>query len=111
MPQLTGNIVDLIRREIYPGTVTIADGRIARIDRFGNTPADDSRHNGSLPFLLPGFIDSHVHIESSMLSPALYGHTALGHGTVAVWPILTKSRTSAEPMESGTWSNKPGVRR
>lgn len=35
MPQLTGNIVDLIRREIYPGTVTIADGRIARIDRFG----------------------------------------------------------------------------
>ena len=45
MPQLTGNIVDLIRREIYPGTVTIADGRIARIDRFGNTPADDSRHN------------------------------------------------------------------
>ena len=103
MPQLTGNIVDLIRREIYPGTVTIADGRIARIDRFGNTPADDSRHNGSLPFLLPGFIDSHVHIESSMLSP----DTALS----PLWPILTKSRTSAGPMESGTWSNKPGVRR
>ncbi|MFR4026113.1 MAG: hypothetical protein ACLTZY_11030 [Alistipes indistinctus] len=75
MPQLTGNIVDLIRREIYPGTVTIADGRIARIDRFGNTPADDSRHNGSLPFLLPGFIDSHVHIESSGSSPWPYTDT------------------------------------
>ena len=101
MPQLTGNIVDLIRREIYPGTVTIADGRIARIDRFGNTPADDSRHNGSLPFLLPGFIDSHVHIESSMLSPALYGHTALGHGTVAV---------VADPHEIANVCGTDGIR-
>ena len=101
MPQLTGNIVYLIRREIYPGTVTIADGRIARIDRFGNTPADDSRHNGSLPFLLPGFIDSHVHIESSMLSPALYGHTALGHGTVAV---------VADPHEIANVCGTDGIR-
>ena len=101
MPQLTGNIVDLIRREIYPGTVTIADGRIARIDRFGNTPADDSRHNGSLPFLLPGFIDSHVHIESSMLSPALYGHTALGHGTVAI---------VADPHEIANVCGTDGIR-
>ncbi|MFI5135495.1 MAG: adenine deaminase, partial [Chitinophagales bacterium] len=70
---LKGNIVDLIRKEIYPGTITFEGGIISRIEKDLNTVYDQ--------FILPGFIDAHVHIESSMLVPSEFARLAVVHGT------------------------------
>ncbi len=69
-----GNIVDLFRGEIFPGEVFVEDGRIVRIAPCAG-PFDH--------FLIPGFVDAHIHIESSMLSPAEFARAASVHGTVA----------------------------
>jgi len=72
---ISGNIVDCANGRIYPGTVTISDGRIAGIteDRVSYDT-----------YLVPGFVDSHIHIESSMLTPSEFARAAVVHGTVAV---------------------------
>jgi adenine deaminase len=70
-----GNLVDLFSEEIYPAEITVEDGLIVSIKRTS------SRTNS---FLLPGLIDSHIHIESSMLTPQHFGRLALSHGTIAV---------------------------
>jgi adenine deaminase len=72
--QLSGNLIDILQQEIYPATVYIADGRIRKIVRDNNSYDQ---------YLLPGFVDAHVHIESSMLTPAAFARLAVVHGTVA----------------------------
>ena len=71
-----GNIVDISGRRIFPGTVTICEGRIADIKE------DSSKADGSLPFILPGFIDSHIHIESTLMVPENYARLAVANGIV-----------------------------
>jgi adenine deaminase len=73
--QIEGNIVDLQSNNIYKGQLTVEDGKIVQIVSLGNEDA-------ALPYIMPGFIDSHVHIESSMLVPAEFGRLAVVHGTV-----------------------------
>jgi len=76
MNEVTGNIVDIFNRVIYPGKVLINNhGKIHDIIKSANV--DDF-------YLIPGFVDSHVHIESSMLTPVQFGKQAFKHGTVAV---------------------------
>ncbi|WP_146513567.1 adenine deaminase [Rubripirellula amarantea] len=75
---ITGRLVDVHHREIYPARVNVADGRIARIERIEERHLDSS---GS--FLMPGFVDSHIHIESSMVLPSEFARVAVTHGTVA----------------------------
>ena len=71
---LQGNIVDLVAKRIFPGTVTVEDGRIIEV----------REDNGSYEnYIMPGLVDSHVHIESSMLPPAEFARLATVHGTVA----------------------------
>lgn len=72
---ISGNIIDVLRSEIFPGTLTIFDGRIADI-RY-----EDKKYT---QYILPGFIDSHLHIESSMLVPSELARIAAIHGTVAI---------------------------
>lgn len=72
--EVSGNIVDVLNKEIYQGTLKINRGRITDIVR--GKSADSV-------FILPGFIDSHVHIESSMLTPSAFARAAVIHGTVA----------------------------
>ena len=72
--QLTSNLVDIPGRTIRPVRLTVADGHIASIEAF------EGRVDG---FLLPGFIDAHVHVESSMLIPSEFARLAVLHGTVA----------------------------
>jgi len=60
--RLSGNIVDLHARRIYPGTIEWVDGRITRL-----IPEPGKRYHG---FIAPGLVDAHIHIESSMLPPA-----------------------------------------
>ncbi|RYY94180.1 MAG: adenine deaminase, partial [Chitinophagaceae bacterium] len=76
---LSGRLVRIAQRTIEPSTVTIEDGRIARIEPYtGPGPGADA-----LPYLLPGFVDAHVHVESSMLVPSEFARLAVVHGTVA----------------------------
>lgn len=73
---MSGQLVDLDVREIRPATVVVEDGRIAAVE-----PADGE----AVPdrYLLPGFVDAHVHVESSMLTPSEFARAAVTHGTVA----------------------------
>ena len=74
-----GHIVDVVSREIFDGTLTVEDGKIAEIKR-GGLPERERPY----PYLMPGFIDSHVHIESSMMVPHEFARIAVSHGTIGV---------------------------
>jgi adenine deaminase len=76
--QITGKLVDPLRRTIIPSLLTISHNRITEI-----VPLKDEAVNDELPFITPGFIDAHVHIESSMLIPSEFARVAVVHGTVA----------------------------
>ncbi|HTD92323.1 MAG TPA: amidohydrolase family protein, partial [Chitinophagaceae bacterium] len=73
---VTGNFVDIPGKRIYPATVTVSNGKIVSIQE--SALAESS----GLNYILPGFIDSHVHIESSMLVPSEFARLAVVHGTV-----------------------------
>src|SRR4051812_36873427 len=72
--ELNANVVDVIVGRVFPGTVTVADGHIAAIRE--TTDKVDG-------FILPGFVDAHVHVESSMMVPSEFARFASVHGTVA----------------------------
>ncbi|MBC9797902.1 adenine deaminase [Sinomicrobium weinanense] len=71
---ISGQFVDIPNREIFPARITIYDKRIASVERM---------ETASEAYILPGFIDAHVHIESSMLVPSEFARIAVVHGTVA----------------------------
>lgn len=70
---LSGQYVDILKKDIYPATLTIKNGIIENIVACDNAPSH---------YILPGFIDSHVHIESSMLIPSSFAKLAVVHGTI-----------------------------
>jgi adenine deaminase len=72
--QVSGGIVDVGSRRIFPGTVTVENRRIVRVERDDDVPGGG--------FILPGFVDAHVHIESSMMVPSEFARFAVAHGTV-----------------------------
>lgn len=71
---ISANIVDVINGRIFPGTVYWRDKKIERIE---------SENRQFDTYLTPGFVDAHVHIESSMLVPSEFSRLASVHGTVA----------------------------
>lgn len=73
---ITANLVDILAARVYPATVEIVNGKIKKITEL-------PLHNTQLPLALPGFVDAHVHIESSMLIPSEFARLAVVHGTVA----------------------------
>lgn len=90
--RISGNIVDVVHERIYPGTMEIRDGRILDIS------SDRETHS---VFIIPGFVDAHVHIESSMLVPSEFARIAAIHGTVG---------TVSDPHEIGNVLGINGVR-
>lgn len=74
---VAGNIVNILKKEIVYGEITVEDGKIKAISLLPS-----HKVQSSAPFILPGFIDSHVHIESSMLVPSEFARLAVVHGTV-----------------------------
>jgi adenine deaminase len=70
-----GQIVDVVGHKIFPGRVHVADGKIVSINE--DTLVEENW------YIVPGLIDSHIHIESSMLIPSSFAAMALVHGTVA----------------------------
>ena len=76
MPSIKGNIVDIESKKMFFGELQTEGELIKSVQKIGNTQKD-------IPYLLPGFIDAHVHIESSMLTPSEFAKLAVVHGTVA----------------------------
>jgi adenine deaminase len=74
---VSGNITDVHKKQVYLGEVKIENGSIASINKISDTPSQTEN------FILPGFVDSHVHIESSMLIPSEFARIAVTHGTVS----------------------------
>ena len=89
--QIQGQIVDIENRRIFSGEVTVADGKIISII--------EKNHNVK-NYILPGFIDAHIHIESSMLVPSEFAKIAVLHGTVG---------TISDPHEIANVLGKAGV--
>lgn len=73
-----GRFVDIFKEEIFPAEIIIKNGKILTIKRI-----DEYELKREGRFILPGFVDSHCHIESSMLNPIEFGRNALKHGTLA----------------------------
>ncbi|MCD4731838.1 MAG: amidohydrolase family protein, partial [Bacteroidales bacterium] len=71
---LSGNIVDVVKERIFKGTLIINKGKIENIIE---------EESDSNQYILPGLIDAHIHIESSMLTPSEFARLAVAHGTVA----------------------------
>ena len=95
MENIKGHIVDVVRREIFDGEVVINDEKIAEIRRC-TLPEREK----PWPYILPGFIDAHVHIESSMMVPHKFARIAVSHGTIGV---------IADPHEIGNVLGVEGV--
>src|SRR5688572_17742021 len=77
---ISGNLVDVHQKKIYPAEIKVENGKIASITSNLNP---DSYRDQTSNYILPGFIDAHVHIESSMLIPSEFAKLAVVHGTVA----------------------------
>ncbi len=90
--QKSGNLVDIRNREVYPATVTVENGIITSIKKDSDASYDT--------YLMPGFVDAHIHIESSMLIPKEFARMAVVHGTVA---------TISDPHEIGNVMGVEGV--
>ncbi|MBZ5858392.1 adenine deaminase [Flavihumibacter profundi] len=92
---IQANIVDIPNRNIYFGEVHLDGDRISRIVMLSEMP------NTAANYICPGFIDAHVHIESSMLVPSAFARLAVVHGTVG---------TISDPHEIANVLGVEGVR-
>src|SRR6476661_5960445 len=72
-----GKLVDLHQKRIYPASIQVEKERIIAIEELNESDGQE------MDFILPGFVDAHVHIESSMLLPSEFARLAVVHGTVA----------------------------
>lgn len=72
--KIQGQIVDIPNKRIFSGEITVVNGKISAIEEVS--------HNMQ-QFILPGFVDAHIHIESSMLVPSEFARIAVKHGTIA----------------------------
>lgn len=89
--KISGQIVDIENRRIFSGEITVANGKITSIEPKEITGKQ---------YILPGFVDAHIHIESSMLTPSEFARLAVIHGTVA---------TISDPHEIANVLGIPGV--
>ena len=72
--QVSGQIVDVVNSRIFKGTVFVDNGKIVNVME---------EENDNNQFIMPGFVDSHIHIESSLLVPTEFARLAVTHGTIA----------------------------
>ena len=90
--EIQGNIVDVVAKNIFQGTVVVRDGKIESIRK---EPVSSGE------YILPGLIDAHIHVESSMLIPSEFARLAVIHGTVG---------SVSDPHEIANVLGVPGVK-
>ena len=95
--KFTAYLLDVLTDSVYPARITVSDGVFKEIVPIQVTEETKIDVEG---LLLPGFIDSHIHIESSMLTPAQFAKVAVRHGTTAV---------VCDPHEIANVSGIPGI--
>jgi adenine deaminase len=108
MQHIKGRLVDIVAQSITPAEIIIDAGKfqsITPLDPTATNPAgpaspDPASPNLPLHYILPGFIDAHVHIESSLLIPSEFARLAVVHGTIA---------TVSDPHEIANVVGLPGV--
>lgn len=91
----SGHIVDVCQHRIYDGKIAVDKGVIRSVKECSLQKGKD------YPYIMPGFIDSHVHIESSMILPQEFAKAAVCHGTIG---------TVSDPHEIGNVLGVDGVR-
>ena len=72
---IKGNILDVFNNSVYPAEITVKNGLFEKIKPIDNENLED--------IIIPGFIDSHIHIESSMLTPSQFAKVAVRHGSTS----------------------------
>ena len=72
---ISGRIIDIKNRIIFPGTILFNKEKIERIQKIDKAPGS---------YIMPGLVDAHIHIESSMLTPGSFAKAAVSRGTTAV---------------------------
>ena len=87
-----GQIMDIPGKVIFPGQIIVKNGRIDAVNKLDSAPDQ---------FILAGFVDAHIHIESSLLIPSEFARLAVPFGTVA---------TVSDPHEIGNVLGIEGVR-
>ncbi|SFC18091.1 Adenine deaminase [Bacillus sp. OV322] len=92
-----GRIIDVFNLEIIEADLTISEGMFVGIGEFEGKQIIDAKNR----YVCPAFIDGHVHIESSMVSPAEFAKVLLPHGVTAV---------VADPHEIANVSGSEGIR-
>lgn len=92
--QVKGNIINIFDKTIKYGSIEVQNGNINKIEILAENIDDNA------PYILPGFVDAHVHVESSMLTPVQFARLAVVHGTVS---------TVSDPHEIGNVLGKAGV--
>ena len=97
--KFTAYILDVLTDSVYPARITIEDGIFKQIIPIQVTEETKIDVDG---LLLPGFIDSHIHIESSMITPAQFARIAVRHGTTSVICDPHEIAMSAELKESSS---------
>ncbi len=80
---INGKVVNVFTSECEPGDVLVADGKIVGVGDYKDEPAD-TVVDAAGKVICPGFIDGHIHIESTMLTPAEFARVAVAHGTTTV---------------------------
>jgi adenine deaminase len=90
--EISGHIADVINRRIFKGVITVSEGRIAKLTEKADVPPQ---------FILPGLIDAHIHIESSLLIPSEFARLAVVHGTTG---------TVSDPHEIANVLGTEGIR-
>jgi len=90
--QIAGYVVDILSRRIFPGIILLREGRIHHVREVEDHVPER--------YILPGFIDAHIHIESTMMIPSEFARMAVRHGTVA---------TVSDPHEIGNVLGVEGV--
>ena len=89
---IRGNIVDILNRKIFKGEIVVEEGKIKSILE---------KDHDIETYILPGFVDAHIHIESSMLVPSEFARVAVNHGAVS---------TVSDPHEIANVLGMEGVR-
>jgi Adenine deaminase len=74
MLEIEGNIIDLFNENIYPGKILVKNNKILSVKK---TNVEYNK------YILPGYVDAHIHIESSLLCPSRFAEVVIPHGTVA----------------------------
>ncbi|WP_394141508.1 adenine deaminase [Cytobacillus oceanisediminis] len=91
-----GKVINVFTREILQEDIAIVDGYIAGLGSYEGKQTIDAAGN----YIVPGFIDGHVHIESAMVTPAEFSNVVLPHGVTTV---------IADPHEIANVSGLAGI--